>query len=195
MMLALMALVLALGLDHYLRTTDMFWGDDGSKSCTRARLHALLSGLAGLRRRPVVVGRLEHTNLVGAMITGVKTRRGPEPGPRPCPEPGSCEDHAMKSLLPLFIVGGLACAASLAVAGERPGSREVRQLREAGKILPAEEILMRSRKGAARPGGRPRAGARGGRLIYEVKLIDNANRSTSLGLDAATGDVLRRRGK
>ena len=39
----------------------------------------------------------------------------------------------MKSLLHLFIVGGLACAASLAVAGERPRVEEVRQLRDAGE--------------------------------------------------------------
>lgn len=101
----------------------------------------------------------------------------------------------MKSLLHLFIVGGLACAASLAVAGERPRVEEVRQLRDAGKILPAEEILVRSRK--VQPGQVVglELEREGGRLIYEVKLIDNANKFHKLELDAATGDVLNRREK
>ena len=104
----------------------------------------------------------------------------------------------MKPLPHLFIVGGLACALSVAltaVAGERPRVEEVRQLREAGKILPAEEILMRSRK--LQPGqvvGLELERERG-RLIYEVKLIDNANKFHKLELDAATGDVLNRREK
>lgn len=101
----------------------------------------------------------------------------------------------MKSLLHLFIVGGLACAASLAVAGERPRVEEVRQLRDAGKILPAEEILVRSRK--VQPGQVVglELEREGGRLIYEVKLIDNANKMHKLELDAATGAVLNRREK
>lgn len=104
----------------------------------------------------------------------------------------------MKPLPHLFIVGGLACALSVAltaVAGERPRVEEVRQLREAGKILPAEEILMRSRK--VQPGQVVglELEREHGRLIYEVKLIDNANRFHKLELDAATGDLLNRREK
>lgn len=104
----------------------------------------------------------------------------------------------MKPLPHLFIVGGLACALSVAltaVAGERPRVEEVRQLREAGKILPAEEILMRSRK--VQPGQVVglELEREHGRLIYEVKLIDNANKFHKLELDAATGDVLNRREK
>ena len=104
----------------------------------------------------------------------------------------------MKLLPHLFIVGGLACALSVAltaVAGERPRVEEVRQLREAGKILPAEEILMRSRK--VQPGQVVglELEREHGRLIYEVKLIDNANKFHKLELDAATGDVLNRREK
>jgi len=104
----------------------------------------------------------------------------------------------MKPLPHLFIVGGLACALSVAltaVAGERPRVEEVRQLREAGKILPAEEILMRSRK--VQPGQVVglELEREHGRLIYEVKLIDNANKFHKLELDAATGDLLNRREK
>ena len=104
----------------------------------------------------------------------------------------------MKPLPHLFIVGGLACALSVAltaVAGERPRVEEVRQLREAGKILPAEEILMRSRK--LQPGQVVvlELEREHGRLIYEVKLIDNANKVHKLELDAATGAVLSHREK
>ena len=104
----------------------------------------------------------------------------------------------MKLLPHLFIVGGLACAVSFAltaVAGERPRVEEVRQLREAGKILPAEEILMRSRK--VQPGQVVglELEREHGRLVYEVKLIDNANKMHKLELDAATGNVLNRREK
>ena len=104
----------------------------------------------------------------------------------------------MKLLPHLFIVGGLACAVSFAltaVAGERPRVEEVRQLRDAGTILPAEEILMRSRK--VQPGQVVglELEREHGRLIYEVKLIDNANKFHKLELDAATGDVLNRREK
>lgn len=104
----------------------------------------------------------------------------------------------MKSLPHLLIVGGLACTVSFALtalAGERPRVEEVRQLRDAGKILPAEEILVRSRK--VQPGQVVglELEREGGRLIYEVKLIDNANRFHQLELDAATGALLHHWGK
>ena len=76
MMLALMALVLSLGFTGYLQTTDMFWGDEWLEELHEGLASALL-GLAGLHAAAaLVVGRLEGTNLIGAMITGVKVRRG-----------------------------------------------------------------------------------------------------------------------
>ena len=76
MMLALMALVLSLGLTGYLQTTDMFWGDEWLEELHEGLASALL-GLAGLHAAAaLLVGRLEGTNLIGAMITGVKVRRG-----------------------------------------------------------------------------------------------------------------------
>jgi cytochrome b len=77
MMLALMALVLSLGLTGYLQTTDMFWGDEWLEELHEGLASALL-GLAGLHAAAALVGRLERTNLIGAMITGVKVRRGAE---------------------------------------------------------------------------------------------------------------------
>jgi uncharacterized membrane protein YkoI len=114
------------------------------------------------------------------------------------PSSKPCEDSSHEILPHLFIVGGLACTVSFAltaVAGERPRVEEVRQLREAGKILPAEEILMRSRK--VQPGQVVglELEREHGRLVYEVKLIDNANKMHKLELDAATGAVLNRREK
>ena len=75
MMLALLALVLALGLTGHLQTTDMFWGDEWLEELHEGLANALL-GLAGLHAAAaIVVGRLERTNLIGAMITGIKLRR------------------------------------------------------------------------------------------------------------------------
>ncbi|PXW99437.1 cytochrome b [Sphaerotilus hippei] len=74
MMLALIAVVLALGLSGFLQTTDRFWGEEWLQE-----LHELLAStliaLAGLHAAAaLVMGRLEGVNLVRAMITGVKDR-------------------------------------------------------------------------------------------------------------------------
>jgi len=74
MMLALMALVLALGLTGFLQTTDAFWGEEWLQEWHET-LATLLVSLAGLHALAgMAMGRLEATNLVGAMITGVKIR-------------------------------------------------------------------------------------------------------------------------
>jgi cytochrome b len=70
-----MAFVLLLGLTGYLQTTDMFWGDEWLEEVHEALASTLL-GLAGLHAAAaIIMGRLERTNLIGAMITGVKLRR------------------------------------------------------------------------------------------------------------------------
>ncbi len=75
MMLALMAFVLLLGLTGYMQTTDMFWGDEWLEEVHEALASTLL-GLAGLHAAAaIIMGRLERTNLIGAMITGIKLRR------------------------------------------------------------------------------------------------------------------------
>ncbi|MDD2545338.1 MAG: cytochrome b/b6 domain-containing protein [Burkholderiaceae bacterium] len=73
MVLALLALVLALGLTGWLQTTDAFWGEAWLQD-----LHEWLAdGLwiaAGLHgAAALVVGRLERVRLVRAMFTGTKT--------------------------------------------------------------------------------------------------------------------------
>lgn len=75
MMLALMALVLALGLTGALQTTDAFWGEEWLEELHEG-LAGTLVGLALVHAlAAIVMGRLEHVNLVGAMISGVKRRK------------------------------------------------------------------------------------------------------------------------
>lgn len=72
MMLALMALVLALGVTGWLQGTDAWWGDEGLQEL-HARLADALIVLAGLHAAAaLLMGRLERVNLVRAMVTGVK---------------------------------------------------------------------------------------------------------------------------
>lgn len=80
-------------------------------------------------------------------------------------------------------------------ADDKLNQNEVRQLREAGKILPMEDILSRSR--AAQPGQivEVELDRENGRYVYEVKLIDDRNTVHKLELDAASGEVLRRKQK
>jgi cytochrome b len=74
MMLALMALVLALGITGFLQGTDRFWGEEWLQDLHELLAHALIA-LAGLHAAAaLVMGRLERTRLVRAMVTGVKQR-------------------------------------------------------------------------------------------------------------------------
>jgi cytochrome b len=75
MMLALMALVLLVCLSGYLEITDTFWGEEWVQD-THEVLSELLIGLVGLHAlAAIVMSHLDRTNLVAAMITGVKVRR------------------------------------------------------------------------------------------------------------------------
>ena len=76
---------------------------------------------------------------------------------------------------------------------DRLRQSEVRQLREAGKILPMEDILGRAR--AAQPGQvvEVELDRENGRYVYEVELIDDDDRVHKLELDAANGEILRRK--
>jgi len=93
----------------------------------------------------------------------------------------------------LLAAGGL--SVSGASAGERMRVEEIRQLRESGQVLSAEDILARSR--AIQPGQVVGLELErdDGRWIYEVKLIDERNRVHELELDAASGEVLERKEK
>ncbi len=90
-------------------------------------------------------------------------------------------------------LGGAVLAATPASASERVRQQEVRQLRESGKILPMEDILARAR--AAQPGQIVEVELErdDGRYVYEVKVIDSADKVHKLELEAGSGEVLRRR--
>ena len=90
-------------------------------------------------------------------------------------------------------LGGAVLAATPSAASERVRQQEVRQLRESGKILPMEDILARAR--AAQPGQIVEVELErdDGRYVYEVKVIDSADKVHKLELEAGSGEVLRRR--
>lgn len=72
MMLTLIALVLGLGVTGYLQGTDMFWGEEWLQE-VHETLASTLIGLACLHAlAAIVMSRVERTNLILAMITGVK---------------------------------------------------------------------------------------------------------------------------
>jgi cytochrome b len=74
MMLALMALVLALGGTGFLQTTDTYWGEEWVQELHQELASALIA-LAGLHAAAaILMSRIERTNLVAAMFTGVKRR-------------------------------------------------------------------------------------------------------------------------
>jgi cytochrome b len=66
--------VLLLGFTGWLQGTDMFWGNEAVQELHEGLAEALL-WLAGLHAAAaLVMGRLERTRLVKAMVTGVKER-------------------------------------------------------------------------------------------------------------------------
>lgn len=72
MMLALMAIVLALGVTGWMQTTDAWFGEEWLMELHEWLADGLLI-LAGLHAAAaLVMGRLERVNLVRAMVTGVK---------------------------------------------------------------------------------------------------------------------------
>ncbi|MGR6806223.1 cytochrome b/b6 domain-containing protein [Sphaerotilus natans] len=74
MMLALLAVVLALGATGWLQTTDAFWGEEWLQELHEELAEALL-GLAGVHvAAALLMSAVERTNLVGAMVSGVKRR-------------------------------------------------------------------------------------------------------------------------
>ena len=74
MMLALMATVLALGTTGWMQTLDAFWGEEWLQNLHRNIGNVLIS-LATLHAlAAIVMGRMERTRLIKAMVTGIKER-------------------------------------------------------------------------------------------------------------------------
>lgn len=75
MVLALMVMVLAIGVTGHLQGTDAFWGEEWLQDLHETLAEGLLV-LVGLHvAGALVMSRLESTNLIAAMITGIKVRR------------------------------------------------------------------------------------------------------------------------
>lgn len=74
MMLTLMALVLALGLTGWLQGTDAYWGVDWMQELHEGLAETLIWLAALHAAAALVMGRIERTRLVKAMVTGVKER-------------------------------------------------------------------------------------------------------------------------
>lgn len=75
MMLALIALVLALGVTGYLQGTDMFWGEEWLQELHETLATTLIAFAALHALAAIVMSRIERTNLILAMITGVKKQQ------------------------------------------------------------------------------------------------------------------------
>lgn len=74
MMLLLMGLVLALGVTGWLQGTDAYFGEEWLQELHEWLANGLLLS-AGLHAvSAIVMGRVERTRLVKAMVTGVKER-------------------------------------------------------------------------------------------------------------------------
>jgi len=74
MMFLLMGLVIALGVTGWMQGTDAYFGEEWLQELHEWLAHALLLA-AGLHAASgIVMGRIERTRLVKAMVTGVKER-------------------------------------------------------------------------------------------------------------------------
>ena len=74
MMLSLMSLVLALGLTGWLQGTDTYFGEEWLQNLHKGLANALMLSAGLHAAAALVMGRLERTRLVKAMVTGVKER-------------------------------------------------------------------------------------------------------------------------
>lgn len=72
MLITLMGLVLLLGFSGWLQGTERFWGNEAVQYLHEFLADALLWLAAVHATAAVLMGRLERTRLVKAMVTGVK---------------------------------------------------------------------------------------------------------------------------
>lgn len=74
MALALMGMVLALGVTGWMQSLDAFWGVEWLQDLHEALGEALMPLVGVHAVSAIVMGRIERTRLVKAMVTGVKER-------------------------------------------------------------------------------------------------------------------------
>jgi cytochrome b len=74
MMFLLMGLVIALGVTGWMQSTDAYFGEEWLQELHEWLAHALLLAVGLHAASAIVMGRIERTRLVKAMVTGVKER-------------------------------------------------------------------------------------------------------------------------
>jgi len=74
MMLALMGLVLSLGVSGWMQMLDAFWGEEWLMDLHELLGNVLISLVTLHAIAAIVMGRLERTRLIRAMVTGIKER-------------------------------------------------------------------------------------------------------------------------
>ena len=74
MMFLLMALVIALGVTGWMQGTDAYFGEEWLQELHEVLAHALIIAAGLHAASAIVMGRIERTRLVKAMVTGVKER-------------------------------------------------------------------------------------------------------------------------
>jgi cytochrome b len=74
MMFLLMGLVLALGVTGWMQGTDAWFGEEWLQELHEVLAHALLISAGLHAASAILMGRIERTRLVKAMVTGTKER-------------------------------------------------------------------------------------------------------------------------
>lgn len=74
MMFLLMGLVIALGVTGWMHGTDTYFGEEWLQELHELLAHALLLSAGLHAASAILMGRVERTRLVKAMVTGVKER-------------------------------------------------------------------------------------------------------------------------
>lgn len=74
MMMALMGLVLALGVTGWMQGLDAYWGEEWLQDLHEVIGEVLLISVGLHAAAAIIMGRIERTRLLKAMVTGVKER-------------------------------------------------------------------------------------------------------------------------
>lgn len=74
MVLGLMVMVLSLGLTGWMQTLDAFWGVDWVQDLHEGLAKGFMPMVGVHALAALVMGRIERTRLIKAMVTGVKER-------------------------------------------------------------------------------------------------------------------------
>jgi uncharacterized membrane protein YkoI len=94
-------------------------------------------------------------------------------------------------LLPATVLALVLAVSAVPLAGMAGESHDTaRKLREAGAILPLEDILSRARAVRAGEVLETELERKKGHYIYEVEILDGQGRVWELKLDAKTGDLV-----